>query len=131
MFAYNLAYGISRNLARTTVCPCGNGSLERSGDGPRADGVRDGLRWIAATGEYGPMHGVIGRVRLLSPRSAPGTYGDGGAAGHVSAVKCVRRLDPNLGAEPRDAVCYNFLYCIKDPPKAVVPSSGPPRISTR
>jgi hypothetical protein len=30
--------------------------------------------WIAATGEYGPMRGVIGRVRLLSLRSALGTY---------------------------------------------------------
>ena len=27
-------------------------------------GVHDGLRQIAATGEYGPMRGVIGQVRL-------------------------------------------------------------------
>jgi hypothetical protein len=48
-----------------------------------------GFAKIAASGEYGPMRGDIGRGRLLSPRSA-------------------RRTTPG-GA----GACYNFLYCIK------------------
>ncbi len=43
------------------------------------------------------MHGVIGRVRLLSPRSALGNLPRGRAGDHISAVESVRRLDPNLG----------------------------------
>ena len=39
---------------------------------PEREGVHHGVRQIAATGECGPMRGVIGRVRLLSPRSARG-----------------------------------------------------------
>ena len=56
-----------------------------------SDDVHGGVRQIAATGECGPMHGVIGRVRLLSRRSAHGSTPAGSEA------------------------CYNFLYCIKRP----------------
>jgi hypothetical protein len=56
-------------------------------------GVHDGVRQIAATGEYGPMRGVIGRVRLLSPRAARGSTPGGTGA------------------------CYDFLYCIKARPR--------------
>jgi hypothetical protein len=79
----------------------------------RTEAFSSDFALIAATGEYGPMHGVIGRVRLLSLRSAIGTYRESGVGGHVRAVECVPSLDLNLGWWPSDAACYNFLYEIQ------------------
>jgi hypothetical protein len=72
-----------------TVRGCGNDTPDL-GDWPRSRAHRSctpglsvsttAFARIAASGEYGPMRGVIGRVRLLSPRSARRST-PGGAGG--------------------------------------------------
>jgi hypothetical protein len=84
-------YSSSSRMAAPSASTSAAGPVPKSSARTEPGGVHDGLRQIAATGEYGPMHGVIGRVRPLSPRSA-------------------RRSTPG-GA----GACYNFLYCIKTP----------------
>jgi hypothetical protein len=70
---------------------------------------------IAATGEYGPMRGVIGRVRLLSPRSALGTYREAGLVIMSAQSSACAGRTRTLVAEPSDVpACYNFLYEIEE-----------------
>ena len=96
--AYHPAYHRPQNPMKTPSACLETAVLSSDGgrDGgrnrgrqPEREGVHHGVRQIAATGECGPMHGVIGRVRLLSRRSAHGSTPAGSEA------------------------CYNFLYCIK------------------
>ncbi len=104
---YTTSWDLTRRSAAEPPSACVETAVLSSDDGRD---VLDGLHSIAATGEYGPMHGVIGRVRLLSPRAARRNLPRGGAGDHVRAgVR--RRSGLRLQATDRD--CYNFLYCIQ------------------
>ena len=52
----------------------------------RLEAFSTDFRQIAATGEYGPMHGVIGPFASYRRDPLLGTYREGGAGDHGRAV---------------------------------------------